>query len=290
MTKNILITGSKGQLGSELQKLLPDYEQFNFFPTDIDTLDLTDREQLADYIRRYKIDYMINCAAYTAVDKAEDDPDLCYRINKDVVGHLAQAAKEQAKIIHISTDYVFDGSQVRPYKETDPAHPQTVYGKSKKEGEDILFAVCPESIVIRTSWLYSLKGPNFVEKILELGKEKEEIRVVADQKGTPTYAADLAKAILDILVYTERENHFPAGVYHYSNEGETTWFGFAKEIIKRSPVKHCRVYPVTSGQYPTKARRPAYSVLDKTKIKETFQLTIPLWEDSLQHYFMDSNA
>ena len=288
--KNILITGANGQLGSELQKLSENYPAFHFIPTDIDTLNLTDKLEVKTYIQENKIDYIVNCAAYTAVDKAEDDIELCYKINKEAVANLAEAAYGKAKIIHISTDYVFDGTNTRPYKETDLTNPQSIYGKSKREGEEILFAICPESIVIRTAWLYSSFGNNFVKTMIRLGKEKSELNVVADQKGTPTYAADLAKAILDIIAYSEKGNKFPTGIYHYSNEGETTWYDFTKEIHRLSEIFDCRVNPITTEQYPTKAKRPMYSVLDKTKIKQTFNIHIPDWKESINKMLMCQNT
>ena len=289
MRKNILITGSKGQLGEELQMLFLQYPQYNFFPTDVDTLDLTDKDKLVRYIEQSSIDYIVNCAAYTAVDKAEDDIDFCYKVNRDTVKNMAEAACGKAKIIHISTDYVFDGNHEYPYKETDLTNPQSVYGKSKREGEEVLLSLCPESIIIRTSWLYSSFGNNFVRTMLRLGKERAELNVVADQQGTPTYASDLAQAIMAIITYVEKNEIFPAGIYHYSNEGETTWFGFAEKIFEIANM-NCKVNPVTTDQYPVKACRPMYSVLDKTKIKETFNIIIPQWENSLLQCIKQLNS
>lgn len=280
--ENVLITGANGQLGSELQELIPFYPQFNFHFTDIDTLDLTDEESIQNLIENKNINYIINCAAYTAVDKAEDDIELCYKINKEAVGNLAEAAKGKAKVIHVSTDYVFDGKASHPYKETDLTNPQSVYGKSKREGEELLLSICPESIIVRTAWLYSPFGNNFVKTMLRLGRERKEISVVTDQRGTPTYANDLAKALLDILVYVEIKNHFPSGIYHYSNEGETTWFAFTEKIFQLAGIKDCKVIPITTAEYPVKASRPMYSILDKTKIKETFNVIVPQWEQSLE--------
>ncbi|MDR0427479.1 MAG: dTDP-4-dehydrorhamnose reductase [Dysgonamonadaceae bacterium] len=279
--KNILVAGANGQLGNELQLLFDHYPGFEFFPADVDVLDLTDQTKTKAFVAKNRIDYIVNCAAYTAVDKAEDEPERCYEINKDAVAYLAEAARGKAKIIHISTDYVFDGTNTIPYKETDQTNPPSVYGKSKKEGEEILFSIHPESIVIRTAWLYSSFGNNFVRTMIRLGNEKTELNVVADQKGTPTCAADLAKAILDIIVHAEENKTFPAGIYHYSNEGETTWYGFAKEIFRLTGI-NCRINPIATAQYPTKASRPMYSVLDKTKIKQTFRIDIANWEDSLK--------
>ena len=282
MAKNILITGGKGQLGSELGELYVQYPEFNFTSTDIDTLDLSNKTDIIQYIEKNKIDYIVNCAAYTAVDKAEEDVELCYKINRDAVKNLAEAANGKAKIIHVSTDYVFDGKESCPYEETDPTNPQSIYGKSKLAGEEVLLATCPESMVIRTAWLYSEFGNNFVKTMLRLGKEKSELNVIDDQKGTPTYAGDLAQAILNIIVYSEKEKIFHSGIYHYSNEGETTWFAFTKKILQLAGIKTCQVNPITTDQYPTKATRPMYSVLNKTKIKQTFNISVPAWENSLQ--------
>jgi dTDP-4-dehydrorhamnose reductase len=282
MAKNILITGANGQLGNELRILFPHYQSFNFFATDVDTLNLCNKKEIEDFIRQNEIRYIVNCAAYTAVDKAEDEIELCYKVNRDAVRNLAEAARGKVKIVHISTDYVFDGKATTPYKETDPANPQSVYGWSKQEGEEILRTICPESIIIRTAWLYSSYGNNFVKTMLRLGKEKEELNVVSDQTGTPTYAADLAKAIMDIIVFSEDTRTFASGIYHYSNEGICSWFDFCVEIYGLAGIMSCRVNPIPSDKYPTKAARPAYSVLDKTKIKETFGIAIPEWKYSLK--------
>ena len=282
MIKNILITGAKGQLGSELSELYALYSEFNFFPTDIDELDLTDKKAVSDFVGANQIDCIVNCAAYTAVDRAEDDVELCYKINRDAVKNLAEAACGKAIVIHVSTDYVFDGKANLPYTETNPTNPQSVYGKSKREGEEVLLSVCPQSIIIRTAWLYSTYGNNFVKTMLRLTKERPELNVVSDQKGTPTYAADLAQAILSIIRYTEKENQLHPGIYHYSNAGQTSWFNFTEKITQLAEIKTCQVNPITTEQYPTKAARPMYSVLDKTKIKETFHLIVPEWEDSLK--------
>jgi len=281
VVQSILITGAKGQLGSELQELIPLYPQYRFFPTDIDTLDLCDKEAIESFLDTNCINYIVNCAAYTAVDKAEDDSALCYLINRDAVRNLAEAACGKAKIIHISTDYVFDGASKRPLRETDETNPQSVYGKSKLEGEQVLLKTAPESIIIRTAWLYSSFGNNFVKTMIRLGKEKESLNVVSDQTGTPTNAADLAKAILQIIEESEKSNVFQAGIYHYSNEGVCTWYDFCLKIHELAGINTCKVNPVSTAEYPTKAVRPQYSVLDKSKIKETFHLVIPQWEESL---------
>lgn len=280
--KNVLVTGAYGQLGSELKRAAAGHEtNLRFFFTDADTLDITDPEALGQYVRTNNINYIINCAAYTAVDKAEDESDLCYRINRDAVINIGiVATNNRVKVIHISTDYVFDGMGTHPYVETDSVNPQSVYGRSKQEGEAGLLKTCQESMIIRTSWLYSAFGNNFVKTMIRLGREKESLNVVADQTGTPTNAADLAKAIIHILDYSE-SNEFEPGIYHYSNEGITTWYDFARTIHKYAGITTCKVTPITTDQYPTKAVRPRYSVLDKAKIKTSFNLSIPKWEDSL---------
>lgn len=281
--KNILVTGAYGQLGSEMKKAVSDHESnLKFFFTDVDSLDITDADALDQYVKANNINYIVNCAAYTAVDKAEDDQELCYKINRDAVVNIGRVAmNNRAKVIHISTDYVFDGMGTHPYVETDTVNPQSVYGKSKQEGEAGLLQVCHESIIIRTSWLYSIFGNNFVKTMIRLGREKDALNVVSDQTGTPTNAADLAKSIVHILDYSEA-NDFEPGIYHYSNEGITTWYDFARTIHKYAGIETCKVTPITTDQYPTRATRPKYSVLDKAKIKTTFNLFIPRWEDSLQ--------
>jgi dTDP-4-dehydrorhamnose reductase len=281
MAKNILITGAKGQLGSEIRALSAHYPGFAFTFTDVEELDLTDRAAVADCLNASSADYVINCAAYTAVDKAEEDAENCYRINRDAVIHLALAATGKAKIVHVSTDYVFDGRAAVPYRETDPTHPQSVYGKSKREGEEALLSLCPNSIIVRTAWLYSAYGNNFVKTMLRLGRERPDLQVVCDQRGTPTYAADLAQALLAILVHDEKTGRFPAGIYHYSNEGVTTWYDFTIKILQAAGITTCVVHPIPTDQYPTRAPRPAYSALDKTKIKETFGILVPKWECGL---------
>ncbi len=282
--KNILVTGSNGQLGNEIRRISANHENnFRFFFTDVAELDITDLKAVDSFIKENNIKYIINCAAYTAVDKAEDDVDLCYKINRDAVANLGQAAtNNNAKVIHISTDYVYDGTANKPYVETDTVNPQSVYGKSKQEGEAELLKACANSIIIRTAWLYSIFGNNFVKTMIKLGKERETLNVVADQNGTPTNAADLAKAIVKILDFSEA-NGFKPGIYHYSNEGATTWYDFTLAIHKEAGIHTCKVNPITTEQYPVKATRPKYSVLDKTKIKSTFNLTIPKWEESLNN-------
>lgn len=281
--RNILVTGANGQLGSELRRAVKNHpENLNFIFTDVAELDITNLSALNEFVKNNEIKYIVNCAAYTAVDKAEDDVDLCYKINKDAVKNLGVAATNNgAKVIHVSTDYVFDGTNNRPYVESDPVSPKSVYGKSKQEGEAALLDACPESVIIRTAWLYSIYANNFVKTMIKLGKERDSLNVVADQTGTPTNAADLAHAIVKIIDYSEANNFVP-GIYHYSNEGITTWYDFTVQIHKDAGITTCKVSPITTDQYPTKASRPQYSVLDKSKIKKTFKLDIPQWEDSLK--------
>jgi dTDP-4-dehydrorhamnose reductase len=280
--KNILVTGANGQLGSELRRISALHEDnFRFFFTDVAELDITDADAVDRFVKDNDISYIINCAAYTAVDKAEDDVDLCFKINRDAVVNLGIAAiNNGAKVIHVSTDYVYDGTAGQPYIETDAVNPQSVYGKSKLEGENGLMKVCPESIIIRTAWLYSIYGNNFVKTMIKYGKERDSLNVVADQTGTPTNAADLARSIIKILDFSEA-NGFRDGIYHYSNEGVTTWYDFTLAIHKDAGITTCKVNPISTDQYPTKATRPKYSVLNKTKIKSTFNLSIPQWEESL---------
>lgn len=282
MTKTILITGSKGQLGYELAHLSNLYPEFKFIPTDIDMIDLTIKDKIIQFIKEYKINYIINCAAYTAVDEAEKEIDLCFLINRNAIKNLAEATKKETKIIHISTDYVFDGEKNTPYIETDIPNPQTIYGKSKHEGEIILMANRPESIIIRTSWLYSTHGYNFVKKILYSIKKKIDLNIVCDQIGTPTNASDLAKAILFMISFLEKTEKLYCGIFHYSNEGFTTKFDFAKKILQFSKKKNCKIYPITTEQYIAQAKRPTYTVLSKNKIKKTFNITIPNWKISLK--------
>ena len=283
LQKNILVTGGNGQLGSELKRVqLRGGDNLKFFFTDVDTLDITDRNALNLYVRTNNIRYIINCAAYTAVDKAEDDAELCYRINRDAVANIGVvAADNKVKVIHVSTDYVFDGTKTTPYIETDTVNPQSVYGKSKQEGESELMRLCSDSIIIRTAWLYSVYGNNFVKTMIRLGREREALNVVFDQVGTPTNAADLANVIVDIVRHSEAKE-FASGVYHFSNNGVTSWYDFTLEIHRAVGITTCNVSPITTEQYPTKAARPKYSVLDKSKIKQTFGISISRWEDSLK--------
>ena len=281
--KNILVTGAYGQLGNEVRILSANYPEYNFMFTDVDSLDITDKNELIDFVTGNDIRYIINCAAYTAVDKAEDDTELCEKINATAVKNLGLAAAEAgAGIIHVSTDYVFDGTSCRPYSEDMPTKPCSVYGKTKLKGEKNLLKVCPNAIVIRTAWLYSPFGNNFVKTMIKLGSERESLNVIFDQVGTPTYALDLADAILKAMDQTIDTDHDKGGVYHFSNEGVCSWYDFTIKIHEIAGINTCKVNPIETKDYPTKAARPHYSVLNKTKIKQTFNITIPHWEASLK--------
>lgn len=281
--KNILVTGAYGQLGNEVRILSANYPDYNFMFTDVDSLDITDKNELIDFVTGNDIRYIINCAAYTAVDKAEDDAELCEKINATAVKNLGLAAAEVgAGIIHVSTDYVFDGTSCRPYSEDMPTKPCSVYGKTKLKGEKNLLKVCPNAIIIRTAWLYSPFGNNFVKTMIKLGSERESLNVIFDQVGTPTYALDLADAILKAMDQTIDTDHEKGGVYHFSNEGVCSWYDFTIKIHEIASIKTCKVNPIETKDYPTKAARPHYSVLNKSKIKQTFNITIPHWEASLK--------
>jgi dTDP-4-dehydrorhamnose reductase len=282
--KKILVTGSYGQLGSELQQIAPQMKDVDFVFTDADTLDICDKEAIEQFVVGKAFDFIVNCAAYTAVDKAEEDAEKCFAINSEAVRNLGEvAASNGIKVIHISTDYVFDGTAHTPYTETEKINPKTVYGKSKALGEADLKRVCLDAVIIRTSWLYSVYGNNFVKTMLKLGKERDELKVVFDQIGTPTNAADLAAAILQIIDKTiENENAFKTGVYHFSNEGVCSWYDFTIAIHRLADI-NCNIVPIESKEYPAKTPRPFYSVLNKSKIKKTFGLTIPHWESSLKN-------
>lgn len=279
-TMSVLVTGSTGQLGSEIQALASSYPQYTFSFTDRTTLDLSNLCKMEDFFDNKKFDAIINCTAYTAVDKAESERELADAINHRFVSMLSKIAKrDESRLIHISTDYVFDGKNHHPYIESDPSDPQGVYGQSKCDGEKAILSTAPKNtIIIRTSWVYSSFGNNFVKTMLHLGKERDSLGVIFDQIGTPTYAKDLAKAILDIL--PKISNAAPE-IYHYSNEGVASWYDFAKAIFEFSNI-FCQVHPITTDQYPTPAKRPHYSLLNKSKIKQNFDLDIPYWRDSLR--------
>ena len=275
---NILVTGSKGQLGSEIQELAAYYD-YHFFFTSKDDLDISKTVDVKNFVVSNNINIIINCAAYTTVDKAEEDTYNANKINHLAVKNLAQIAKDKnIKLIHISTDYVFDGTNYKPYCENDSTNPKSVYGKTKLDGEKEMQAINPlNSLIIRTSWVYSSFGANFVKTMLRLGKEKEKLGVIFDQVGTPTYARDLAKAILDILPNIKNEK---VSIYHYSNEGVLSWYDFAKEIMRMARIE-CAVNPIETKDYPTLATRPLYSLLNKSKIKKDFGIITPYWKDSL---------
>ncbi len=270
MNNRVMITGSKGQLGQELAKLLPDAVL-----TDVDTLDITDLEAVKRFVTENNIDTIVNCAAYTAVDKAEDEVALATKINVTGPENLA---KSGAKVVHVSTDYVFDGCGHRPYTEDDETKPVSVYGRTKRAGEIAVLNNAETAIVIRTAWLYSPYGNNFVKTMRRLGSERNELNVVCDQIGTPTYAGDLAQAIVQILPQLTADKK---GVYHFTNEGVCSWYDFATKIMELSGLP-CQVNPIPSSAYPTKATRPFYSVLNKAKIKTTFGICIPHWEKGLK--------
>lgn len=276
---NILITGCNGQLGNEMRNYAIANGEWlvangiQLYYTDVAELDITNLSAVQDFVRECQIDVIVNCAAYTNVDKAEDDEATAYLINATAVENLG---KSGARVIHVSTDYVFDGTAYLPYTEDQAACPNTAYGRTKRAGEELLLAACPEAIIIRTAWLYSPYGNNFVKTMLRLGNERDSLNVVFDQIGTPTYAADLATAIFGFLQAEE----WYAGIYHFSNEGVCSWYDFTCEIHRQAGIS-CNVQPILSSAYPSKTPRPHYSVLDKTKLKQTLGVTIPHWTEAL---------
>jgi len=274
----ILVTGSNGQVGSEIRQLSSNYNDIFFF-ADREILDISTKKSLEDFLTEHEIDIIINCAAYTAVDKAEEEFDLADKVNHKAVEYMSLLAnKNSIKLIHISTDYVFNGENFKPYLETDKTNPNGIYGKTKLAGENIMIEINPKnSIIIRTSWVYSSFGANFVKTMLRLGKERESLGVIFDQVGTPTYARDLAKTILDILPKIINEN---VEIYNYSNEGVLSWYDFSKEIMEMAKIE-CTINPIETKAYPTPAKRPHYSLLNKAKIKEQFNIEIPFWKESL---------
>ena len=275
---NVLVTGSNGQLGSEIKELSSNYN-YNFFFTTRDDIDITSKDSIKEFCQTNSISVIINCAAYTAVDKAQSDIENADLVNRKAVKKLSIVAKElNIKLIHISTDYVFDGKNFKPYVEEFQTNPQSVYGKTKLDGENEIRDINPlNSIIIRTSWVYSYYGNNFVKTMLRLGKEKEELGVIFDQVGTPTYAKDLAITILDIIPQIDNQK---VEIYNYSNEGVLSWYDFAKEIMKMAKL-NCKINPIETYQYPTPAKRPHFSLLNKSKIKSKFNLEIPYWKDGL---------
>ena len=275
---NILVTGSNGQLGSEIKELSTNYA-YNFFFTTRDNLDVTNENDIKSFIEENNINTIINCSAFTAVDKAETEQILADKVNRKAVKKLAKISKEKdIKLIHISTDYVFDGTNNRPYCEEYKTKPNSVYGQTKLDGELEMIKINPyNSIIIRTSWVYSTFGNNFVKTMLKLGRQKDELGVIFDQIGTPTNAEDLAKTILEIL---PKINNKKVTIYNYSNEGVLSWYDFAKEIMRMAKID-CKINPIETFQYPTPASRPHYSLLNKSKIKKEFNIEIPYWKDSL---------
>ena len=275
---NILITGCNGQLGNEIQKLEKVNPQHTFFNTDVAELDITNQLAIDQFIQENKIDGIINCAAYTAVDKAESNKLLCTALNAEAPAYLAMSIEKRGGwLVQVSTDYVFDGTKHTPYVETDTPCPDSVYGSTKLAGEIAVQKLCKKTMIIRTAWLYSTFGNNFVKTMIRLGKEKSELGVIFDQIGTPTYARDLAVAIM-----TAVNKGIVPGKYHFSNEGVISWYDFTKAIHRIAGINGCHVKPLHTAEYPTPANRPHYSVLDKTKIKETFGIEVPYWEESLQ--------
>lgn len=281
--QNILVTGANGQLGQAIKLIAGSYPAFNFIYTDYQELDITNTSAIAEFFSQQTIHACINCAAYTAVDKAETEEEKAFQLNFEAALNLAEAClQHSAQLVHVSTDYVFDGRYYRPYTESDEASPQSIYGASKLRGEAAALGANPDAVVIRTSWLYSQFGVNFVKRMKELMQERPSLNVVFDQVGSPTYAVDLAQVILQVLVHRqENPGATIGGVYHYSNEGVTSWYDFAV-AIKELTGSSCEISPITSDQYPTPAQRPAYSVLNKQKIRNTFDIKIPYWRDSLQ--------
>lgn len=273
----ILVTGANGQLGNEMRVLAATYPQHEYFFTDVQELDICDGQAVRAFVGDNRIDVIVNCAAYTAVDKAEDNAELCDRLNHLAPGYLAEAAEAVgAALIQVSTDYVFDGTAHVPYTEEVVPCPNSVYGRTKLAGEEAVMQKCSRAMIIRTAWLYSIYGNNFVKTMLRLGREREALGVVFDQIGTPTYAADLAKAIFAAI----NQGVVP-GVYHFSDEGVCSWYDFTVAIHRMAGITTCKVSPLHTDEYPAKAPRPHYSVLDKSKIKKTFGIEIPHWEDSL---------
>ena len=283
MPKHVLVTGANGQLGSELQYLTKSnsYDNLSFYFTDKETLDITKADEVEAFCKEKEIKIIINCAAYTAVDKAQEDKERANLINHLAVKNISKIAKKEGiEMIHISTDYVFDGSNCRPYIEEDRVNPTSIYGQTKLDGERAMQEICPpNSLIIRTSWVYSAFGSNFVKTMLRLAKERDQLGVIFDQVGTPTYAKNLAQSILEIII--KQYSTSTVEIYHYSNEGVCSWYDFAKAIFELSEIP-CHLNPITTEQYPTPATRPHYSILNKSKIKRDFDLDIPYWKDALK--------
>ena len=283
--KKVLVTGATGQLGSELKDFANEHpSMFQYIYTSSVDLDITHLDAVRNFVKEHSFEYIINCAAYTMVDLCETDVDVCNSVNHLGAENLAKVAAEfNCKLIHISTDYVFDGNATQPYREDSRVNPLSVYGKAKLRAEKAVMSIAPNSIIIRTAWLYSSYKVNFVKTMLRLMSEREELIIVSDQHGTPTHARDLAEAITIILDNAEG-GEWKKGIYHFSNLGETTWFGFAEKIKELSNIDGCELKPIDSKDYPTAAIRPLYTVLDKSKIQDTFHFTIPHWEVSLERF------
>ncbi|MCK4842921.1 MAG: dTDP-4-dehydrorhamnose reductase [Methylococcales bacterium] len=280
--KSILVTGANGQLGQSINSIAPEYPEYQFHFVTRNQLDLSDIENITTYFQKNNFDLIINCAAYTAVDKAEQEAELADAINHQAVKKLAEIAKEQSTVlIHISTDYVFDGTSYKPYVETNQVNPQSNYGASKLKGERALQIISPEGCIIRTSWVYSEFANNFVKTMIKLGQQRDQLSVIFDQIGSPTYAKDLAQAIMKIVANNGLIKHTKLPIYNFSNEGVCSWYDFAKAIFEMNNI-NCNVSPIETKDYPTPAKRPHYSLLNKAKIKLDYDLIIPYWKDSLK--------
>lgn len=280
--KNILVTGANGQLGNEMRLLAEVNKEYTYFFTDVTELDICDEEAVMNFVTAHQIDIIVNCAAYTAVDKAEDNQELCDKLNHVAPGYLAKAIQTRGGyLVQVSTDYVFDGTAHVPYTEEQPTCPDSVYGTTKLAGEQEAMKYCANTMIIRTAWLYSTFGNNFVKTMLRLGREKDSLGVIFDQIGTPTYARDLAVAIFAAI----HKGIIP-GIYHFSNEGVCSWYDFTQMIHHLADIKTCKLRPLHTEEYPTRAKRPHYSVLDKTKIKDIYGIEIPYWVDSLKECVM----
>ncbi len=276
--KQVLVTGGKGQLATCIKDIATTFNDFTFIYVDVDELDITNEDEVNYFFEERKIAYCINCAAYTAVDKAESEKGLARTINVDGPRHLAKACKKHYSVfIQISTDFVFDGQQTSPYSEGDQPNPIGEYGKTKWEGEQVIASTLKEHFIVRTAWLYSEHGHNFMKTMLRLGSERQEIGVVCDQIGTPTYAGDLAQIILKII--SDNQNTY--GIYHYSNEGVASWYDFTQAIFEIEDIR-CKLLPIMAEDFPAAAKRPAFSVMDKSKIKHLLNLEIPHWKESLK--------
>ena len=282
----ILITGCNGQLGNEMQLLAKKNPQHQYFFTDVEELDITDAEAIDRFVQDNQVDCIVNCAAYTAVDKAEENEEFCNLLNNIAPGYLAKAIEKRGGyMVQVSTDYVFDGTNYTPYTEEEPTCPNSVYGRTKLAGEKQVLENCKQSMIIRTAWLYFTFGNNFVKTMIRLGQTKPELGVIFDQIGTPTYARDLAAAIFAAI-----NQGIVPGIYHFSNEGVISWYDFTKAIHRIAGINDCKVRPLHTEEYPTPAARPHYSVLDKTKIKKIYGIEIPYWEESLRECVSALNA